>query len=95
MSALLSVLNAETPEFQKSIPIPVVAANANAPHKVTRSVPVSILEPPVKAAKAPSNARLNKDMAETAGIREEGAIITMSNGNAAPTENVMADVIAA
>ena len=77
-------------------PMPAVIAIARAPQNVTRTIPIRMGAPPVRAARAPSSARENKEAADTRSNRlVAGAITTMSKGSAAPTVNVAAEVSAA
>jgi len=69
---------------------------ANAPQNVTRIVARRTFAPPARAPIAPRSARKPKEAADTSGtIALIGDMTTISNGNAAPTENVKADVNAA
>ena len=79
-----------------NFPIPAVRAIANAPQKVTRAVARRMFAPPAFAPIAPKRERNPKDAAETIGTSAlAGDTTTMSNGMAAPTENITADVSAA
>jgi cytochrome b561 len=76
--------------------IPAVRAIAQAPQNVTRAVARRTFAPPALAPTAPRSARKPKDVADTIGtIAPMGDTTTISKGNAAPTENVKADVNAA
>src|SRR6185312_11091568 len=88
------------PHFQrivpKSLPIPAVTPSASAPQNVTRIVARSIFAPPAFAPIAPSRAKKPNDAAETIGTSKlAGETTTISNGIAAPTENITAEVSAA
>lgn len=79
-----------------SLPIPAVMANAKAPQNVTRTVARRTFAPPALAPTAPRSARNTRDAAETIGISASaGDMAAMSNGMAAPVENMTADVRAA
>ena len=76
--------------------MPAVIPSANAPQNVIRMVARRIWAPPALAPTAPRNARKPSDAADVTGTRiVEGYTTTISNGMAAPTENVTADVRAA
>ena len=76
--------------------MPAVMAMANAPQNVTRVVARMMFAPPAFAPTAPSRARKPRDAMDTTGPRIRGGdTTTMSNGMAAPMENVAADVRAA
>ena len=69
---------------------------ANAPQKVTRNVARKMFAPPAFAPIAPNKARKPNDAADTIGTSTfVGETTTISNGMAAPTENITADVSAA
>jgi hypothetical protein len=77
-------------------PMPAVSAIAKAPQNVTRAVALRTFAPPALAPIAPRRPRKPKDAAETIGTSiVAGATTTISNGIAAPTANVAADVRAA
>ena len=79
-----------------SFPMPAVIPSANAPQNVTRMVARSIWAPPALAPTAPRTAGKPSDAADVSGTSMvEGDTTTISNGMAAPTENVTADVRAA
>src|ERR1039458_10271888 len=79
-----------------SLPIPAVIPRAKAPQNVTRNVARRMFAPPAFAPTAPSRARKPRDAADTTGTSIlMGATMTISNGIAAPTENITADVTAA
>ena len=80
----------------KSLPIPAVIASANAPQNVTRTVARRMFAPPARAPMAPSRARKPSDAPATIGSSAfVGDTTTMSNGMAAPIENIAAEVSAA
>ena len=74
-----------------SLPIPAVIPSAIAPQNVTRKVARRMLEPPAFPPIAPSKARKPNDAADTVGTSTfTGETTTISNGIAAPTENITA-----
>jgi hypothetical protein len=76
--------------------MPAVKAMANAPHIMTRQAPIKIFAPPITAANPPNNARNKSDAPAMTGISIfNGVIKTIRSGNAAPIENVIAEVRAA
>ena len=77
-------------------PTPAVRAIANAPQKMTRATDFHTGAPPARAAKAPSNARKNKEAPDTTQTSEEtGTRRTRRRGKAAPTVKVPAEAKAA
>lgn len=79
-----------------SLPIPAVIPRANAPQNVTRNVVRRMFATPAFAPIAPSKARKPNEAADTVGTSTfTGETTTISNGIAAPTENITADVSAA
>ncbi len=79
-----------------SVPIPAVRPIANAPQNVTRAAPRATLEPPARAAKAPSNQRKAREDPATSGIKwAGGANAVINSGIAAPTAKLAADANAA
>ena len=68
-------------------------SHCQCPQNVTRTVARRTFAPPALAPIAPRSARKPKDAADTIGtIAPIGDMTTISKGNAAPTENVRADV---
>lgn len=89
-----------TTEFQttvpNSLPMPAVSARANAPQNVTRMVARRMFAPPAFAPITPRTARKASDAPETIGTSALlGDTTTISNGMAAPTENIAAEASAA
>lgn len=77
-------------------PTLAVRAMASAPQNVTRIAPTCTLAPPARAANPPKIARNTNEVPETTGIRlDPWTMAAATNGIAAPTAKLAADVNAA